>query len=128
MLSAAVQRDALRVGSKRFRFLAGRGLLRVEGVVAVSLLARVQFLARAHRRFPCFLATDTQIRLNFDPVISASLFTDGCSDAYLANAQHAACFGLAYEDQQHMARVFIAIFFAVFAVETIVRVQASFEG
>lgn len=72
--------------------------------------------------------SDPQIRLNFDPVISASLFTDGCSDAYLANAQHAACFGLAYEDQQHMARVFIVIFFAVFAVETIVLIPASSEG
>lgn len=66
--------------------------------------------------------------MNFDPVVSASLFTDGCSDAYLANAQHAACFGIAYEDQQHMARVFVVIFFAVFAVETIVLIPGSSEG
>lgn len=64
----------------------------------------------------------SQVRLNLDPVISASLFTEGCSDAFLENAQHAACFGLAFEDQQHMARVFIFIFFVVLAVETIVRV------
>ena len=104
-------------------------MLRLCSVVSVSLLAQFQFLARSNRRFSPFICgNNPQIRLNFDPVISASLFTDGCSDAYLANAQHAACFGIAYEDQQHMARVFVVIFFAVFAVETIVLIPGSSEG
>ena len=60
------------------------------------------------------------IHYNLDPVISASLLTSGCSDAYLLNSTLAACFGRNHEDQLTVARTLIIVGILLISAESCV--------
>ncbi|KAK8832969.1 hypothetical protein WA577_003947, partial [Blastocystis sp. JDR] len=57
------------------------------------------------------------IRLNVDPVVSSSLFTQGCSDRHLKNATDAACFGTSHEEQLIISNTFFVISVCVLGLE-----------
>ena len=52
-----------------------------------------------------------------DPVISSSLFTQGCSDRHLKNATDAACFGTSHEEQLIISNTFFVISVCVLGLE-----------
>ena len=60
------------------------------------------------------------VRHDMDPVISASLYTRGCSDAYIDSMKNHKCFGLSRKEQDTIGYVLIGagivILVAVFAV------------
>lgn len=55
--------------------------------------------------------------MNVDPVVSSSLFTQGCSDRHLKNATDAACFGTSHEEQLIISNTFFVISVCVLGLE-----------
>lgn len=49
------------------------------------------------------------VRHDMDPVISASLYTNGCSDAYIDSMNNKKCFGLSRKEQTIIGYVLISI-------------------
>ena len=49
------------------------------------------------------------VRHDMDPVISASLYTKGCSDAYIYSMKNNKCFGLSRKEQDMIGYVLIGV-------------------
>ena len=60
------------------------------------------------------------VRHDMDPVISASLYTRGCSDAYIDSMKNNKCFGLSRKEQDMIGYKWIGVGIVILAVIAVI--------